>query len=155
MPKRLFRAFISFIIFISCNSNNHKQDYLPTAEGRTDTLIKVEKSLDSARFEKLGGLKLLNQEADKKCNLTKGYYSLNKKITDSSDLGFFAQYSADVLMLNAKPMESCSYPIMTAAYVYLNKAAYLDYEGNWISMCTKTPTNYSGEVSVNTFQIKK
>lgn len=126
-------------------------------EQTTKLLLDKEKTQDSlnlVRFKKLGGLTALEIDDTKKCNRTMASYLLNKKIKDSSDLAFLAYFMANDIFKTKKSEDGCNYPIMTCVYLYYTEQNFLKQTGDWISMCSKTPSNWN-YVSVATWNLKK
>ncbi len=132
---------------------------------RQDSIYKTQKKIrwvrDSIRNCSLGGLKLLEFDTDTKCNLTYGYYIINKKIKDSASLAFLAKFYADSLQENATHYD-CIYPVMTALYIYSKPKDYLptknssrniEWPTKWIANCIITPNDPDGQVSVNHYYL--
>lgn len=110
-------------------------------------------SLTAISVEKLGGVSLISIDKESKCNLIKGYYMLNKIITDSSDLALISHYLCSSLFKSIKREENCQWPVMSAAYLYMNEKGFNNTEV--IASCTITPRDYEGDVLVNTCTLSK
>ena len=110
---------------------------------------------DSAKLAGLGKIELLKMDDQQtKCNLKKAYYLIINKEIDSSDLAFVSKNFATRLFHEVIKDNSCSYPVMSAAYFYVDKKQYIDGIGP-IAGCTITPDDYSGYVFVDEWSLSK
>jgi hypothetical protein len=111
-----------------------------------ETSEKRKKEIED-RVNKLGGYNIIAIDSKVKCNLYKGYCSLNKSIVDSADLAFIAKYLADQIFQSGKKDPNCDYPLMSQVFIY-EPNKYYNGQDNWVATCTISPSNYSGEVYV-------
>lgn len=121
-----------------------------------DAQIKKDKEQQASnekRIAELGGVTLVKLDNQTKCNLYKGYYLLNKPVTDSASLAFLAKYYADDLFYSNKKDASCPFPLMTTTSLYMNNE---DLKiGYSLASCSITPSNYQGDVYVDSYNVAK
>jgi len=129
------------------------QEFKRREESRRQ-IAEAERNELQNRFDKIGGYKLLSIDTKTKCNLTKGYYVLNVISSSESDLSWLAKYLANALFIKSVKDPECSYPIMSQAFVYQSEIDYIIDKGEYVSMCSITPQNYSGDVYVNSHKLK-
>lgn len=151
---------VLLLFFGACNDardrdsseESYKQEVSKTLDRE-----QIQEAEDRKRYLEMGEVKPARIDKNTKCNLTKGYFLLSREQTDSSDLDFMAKYLANELyksgLANSDP--GCSYPVMSAAYVYKNEEEYKSGQENWVSMCTITPSNPTGYTSVAMDRINK
>lgn len=145
-------SIIVISLFIcSCSSKKEEstKSFISEVPIRSDSTDYFEKK----KFDSLGGLTLIKLDTETKCNLTKGYYITNNT-TDSTALAFLASYSARLLFRTSNSTPGCSYPVMASTFIYQTQKSFTDYEGNWISMCSITPSDYSGKTFVDMRKLK-
>ncbi len=135
------------------------QKWLIAYKKKTDELKYAEqeekKENDSLELiaEKFGGYKLIEIDTKAKCNMYRGYYMLNKNLTDSASLAFLASHLANKLFKSSPVLTSkCDNYRMSQAFIY---QPGISDRSHWASMCTISPVdNYQGEVTVNTNTLK-
>lgn len=103
------------------------------------------KKVNESRLYKLGGCKLVDLDTTSKCNLYKAIYRLNKYVTDSADLTFLAKHFAQKTFESSTKGANCPYLLMSQVFIYQPNAKN---ESQWASMCTISPGNYDGEVTI-------
>ena len=108
-------------------------------------------SIEADHIQKLGEATLISIDKESKCNLTKGMYILNKVIIDSSDLAFIVNNLSLSLFKSTHKNESCPWPVMSAAYLYMNQKGFDNNEV--IAGCTISPPDYMPYVFVNMWQV--
>ena len=142
------------LVFLTCNNDTEPETTgFPVIQDPTPGIN--QDSIDLIHKERMAGYKTLKIDNVTKCNLITGYFLLGSTPIDSSDLYFMAKHLADSLFQSSKKEVNCNYKKMAAAHIYLIKTEFEDYEGNSIASCTITPSNYSGEINVDTYRLKK
>ena len=156
----LFLLFTTLIVLLTAvyflltyhldkkNTENKLPD-LTTA----DTISTGSKSLADIEIEKLIdelGATLYKIDNETKCNLFVGYYYLNTITKDTAKLSELTRFLAGEIFQSSQKENSCKYPMMSAAFIYLNEYDCYNKE-NCLASCTITPDNYEGDVFVNTF----
>lgn len=107
------------------------------------------------RINSIGGYKLHHIDKGTKCNMTTGFFILNKRITDPKEAEFLSRHLAVELFGRSVKEKDCPYKLMTSALIYQPGEYRINNDiGEWVAMCTISPANYSGEVSVNNFKLK-
>lgn len=140
------------------NKRRRAEEWLTAFKKKMDGIheeIEAEREKVKRKIDNLGGYSVIKIDTKTKCNLFTGSYLITKTINDSADLAFLAKYLADQLFQNSKKDPGCSFPVMSQALIYRSWKDYKENEGGWISMCSITPHNYDGEVSVNTLLLKR
>lgn len=153
----VYGLFICVLIFISCQSGDENvTENFPANTQQDSTIAEGIKSEDSIRqaVEAIGDYTLIATEEFKKCNLIKGFYSLNNFPADSANLALLAKYLAFELFKEKRPEANCEYPIMSQVFIYTDSTTYKNYDGDYLALCTTTPKNLTGEVLVNTHKLK-
>ena len=154
-------VMICMIIFFALKS--YKSELNTTSDNLNPKLSKLfnEDSLKKERIKKdsieadhnrkLDDVTLISLDKESKCNLTKGMYVLKKIITDSSDLAFIVDDLAISLFRSSQKDENCPWPVMSAAYLYMNEKGFMNDEV--IAGCSISPPDYEAYVFVNTWQV--
>lgn len=147
---KYFSILLVACITISCNSES---DPIADVEPELRAPVMAKDSV-LERIKSLGGYTLIATEEYKKCNLVRGFYSLNIPIKDSLALATLAKHLAFELFKNKKPEVDCEYPIMSQVFIYPDSTSYKKYEGDYLVMANVTPKKLTGDAYVNTYKLK-
>jgi hypothetical protein len=152
----IYRLVLATAIGMSLWACNQESKIDPVGtQTKAEPVMTTDDSLREAKINSLiENVSEITIDKQTKCNLTKGYYVLKSAAIDTSDLQLLTKHLASQLFQSIKKDPMCDYSIMSQAFVYLNMDEYEDYTGNWVSMCSITPSNYSGDVSIQPHKLK-
>lgn len=165
----IFVIIVIGLIFYAIDSikgcSNNPTPLSETDKSEIDSILRANEMDDSIftiELQKIGGITKISLDDNDKCNCYKGYFYLNKIVVDTVLLKRIAHKLATSLFNSTDDYPTdeinCKYKRMSAVYVYMKEKDYGGYNGdrsNWVSMCTITPSDYSGTPWLNTYQINQ
>src|SRR5688572_101785 len=92
-----FGLCIPVLLFLSCGSGGGYIEETSSTDYQQDSALRAQLSThDSIRqaIQAIGNFTLIATEDNEKCNLVKGFYSLNNVPVDSSDLVMLSKHLA-------------------------------------------------------------